>query len=70
MKQIWGREEGLFYVRESRERLTDKVPVEHTPELAALQDRVFQAAHRACAKAQRQERTSWVRGTERTNLEE
>ena len=47
-----------------------KVPVEHTPELAALQDRVFQAAHRACAKAQRQECTSWVRGTERTKLEE
>lgn len=26
-------------MRESRERLTDKAPVEHTPELAALQDK-------------------------------
>lgn len=38
-----------------RERLTDKAPVEHTPELAALQDKKgVQAANRACAKVQRQ----------------
>ena len=71
MKHIWGRQEGLFYVRESRERLTDKAPVEHTPELAALQDK--ECSRQPTEHVQRSRGRSgtwWVQGTERIKLEE
>lgn len=63
---VW--EEELFYVRGSRGRLTDKVPVEHTPELAALQDSVPGSGQSTC-KGPEAGTYMWVRGTERAKLE-